>query len=671
MTHRLSRLLYPSSIAVIGGGAWCDQVIQQSRNMGFGGEIWPVHPRKSTISDLATYGSISALPDAPDAVFIGVNRHVTIDLVRELALINAGGAVCFANGFSEASQEDPSGAALQDALLQAAGKMPILGPNCYGFINALDGALLWPDQHGAQGIPNGVAILTQSSNIAINLTMQLRAVPIAFVVTCGNMAQTSQAEIATALLDDPRITAIGLHVEGFSDLRAWEKLAQIAHKKGVPLVVLKVGASVLAQSATLSHTASLAGSDAGAQAFLDRLGIARVSSLPSLLETLKLLHIHGPLKAPKIASISCSGGEASLVADAALRYALEFPPLSHKQEQDLRGVVGPMIALQNPLDYNTYIWRDTAAMGAAWAAMTGGEFNLTLSIVDYPTTDAVDWDCATEAAIFAHTSTGSPFGLVATLPELLPLSTAQRLMKNGVVPFYGLDETLAAISACAHLAPPHDVPILLPRNVSNPETIFEAEAKQILANQGLDIPKSMQVQNPRDLTEFTTHVNGPFALKRIGLAHKSEAGAVRLNIAADQVQRTAKDMGGGDILIEEMISECVVELLVGVTHDQAHGYVLTLGAGGIHTEILRDTVSLLLPCTRSDVMCAMEKLRCSPLLEGYRAAPPINRDALWRAIDTLQSYVFENADTISEIEVNPLICTAQRAVAVDALIRKG
>ena len=247
MVKTLSRLFQPQSIAVIGGGAWCEQVLKQSQAMGYAGDIWPVHPKAEEIAGCQTYPSLADLPSAPDAVFIGVNRHTTIELVGELSKMGAGGAVCFASGFSEAVAEDATGDDLQAQLVAAAGDMPILGPNCYGFVNALDGALLWPDQHGCQRVDSGVAILTQSSNIAINLTMQQRALPIAYVVTCGNMAQTSQAQIASALLDDPRVTAIGLHIEGFGNLRDWEALAQKAHYKGVPLVALKVGASEQAQ----------------------------------------------------------------------------------------------------------------------------------------------------------------------------------------------------------------------------------------------------------------------------------------------------------------------------------------------------------------------------------------------------------------------------------------
>ena len=302
----LSRLLRPRAIAVVGGGTWCENVIEQCVKFGFSGNIWPVHPARADISGFAAYPSIESLPVPPDATFIGVNRNATVEVVHALAQADAGGAVCFASGFSEAAAEDADANTLQQTLVNAAGDMPILGPNCYGFVNALDNALLWPDQHGCATVDRGAAILTQSSNIAINLTMQQRALPIAYAITCGNMAQTSQAQIARALLDDDRITAIGLHVEGFGDVSDWEALARDAFAKGIPLVVLKAGVSEQARAATVSHTASLAGSDAGAQALLDRLGIARVTSPAILLETLKLLHCTGPLPGNRIASISCS-----------------------------------------------------------------------------------------------------------------------------------------------------------------------------------------------------------------------------------------------------------------------------------------------------------------------------------------------------------------------------
>ncbi|RVC39960.1 CoA-binding protein, partial [Mesorhizobium sp. M4B.F.Ca.ET.088.02.2.1] len=143
------------------------------------------HPTKDEVAGRKAYRSVADLPGAPDAAFVGVNRHLTIEVIRELAERGAGGAVCFAAGFLETEAYDEDGERLQAELVTAAGQMPIIGPNCYGLINYADGALLWPDQHGGIRLPDGgkgVAIITQSSNIAINMTMQKRGLPIAFLM---------------------------------------------------------------------------------------------------------------------------------------------------------------------------------------------------------------------------------------------------------------------------------------------------------------------------------------------------------------------------------------------------------------------------------------------------------------------------------------------------------
>lgn len=670
MQRNLSRLLRPRSIAVIGGGAWCEQVITQSANMGFSGEVWPVHPRGGEILENRVYASVNDLPSAPDAVFIGINKHATIDTVSALSNLGAGGAVCFASGFSEAIAEDAAAGELQEKLVAAAGDMPILGPNCYGFINALDGALLWPDQHGCTPVDSGVAILTQSSNIAINMTLQQRALPIAYVVTCGNMAQTSQAQIALDLLDDPRITAIGLHIEGFSDLRMWESLAQKAHSKGVPLIALKVGKSAQARAATISHTASLAGQDAGAQALLNRLGIPRVDDLPTFLETLKLLHISGPLSSNNLASVSCSGGEASLAADTAHQRNLNFPPLNKTQRSALSDALGPMVALANPLDYHTYIWRDTPAMTKAFSAITDSNISLTMLIVDYPHTDASDWECATAAALATRKNTGTQIAVVATLPELMPADVAGRLIKGGVVPMHGLTEAIAAAEAAANISPPDRAPLCLPGADRNSEILTESASKSALAAHGMQVPIA-NIANISNIGEIAANMTAPLALKGLGIAHKSEAGAVALNLTPNQVADAAKNMPTETFLIEEMITGTIAELLIGITRDPAHGFILTLAAGGTLTELLNDSVSLLIPSSREIINQALTQLKTYKLITGFRGKSAANMSSILDAVDALQSYALANCDTLEEAEVNPLICTETRAIAVDALIRKS
>lgn len=674
MKRDLSRLLRPKSIAVVGGGTWCALVIEQCQKMGFEGDIWPVHPKAEKIAGLKAYKDVAALPSAPDATFVGVNRFLTIQIIGALAARGAGGAVCFASGFSEAMAEDAEGSVLQQKLLEAAGDMPFLGPNCYGFVNYLDGALLWPDQHGGVACESGVAIVTQSSNIAINMTMQCRGLPLAYVVTAGNQAQSGIAHIGQALLEDPRVTALGLHIEGFGDLRAFEALAEMAHALGKPIVALKVGKSDQAQAATVSHTASLAGGDAGAAAFLTRLGIARLNSIPDFLETLKLLHVVGRLPSNRIASISCSGGEASLAADTAHGKGVFFPPLNARQKTDLRDALGLMVALANPLDYHTYIWRDADAMAKAWGGMMDPSLALTMLIVDFPRPDRCDprdWDCAVKAAIGAKNMRNANVAVVATLPELITEDISQVLIEAGVVPLAGLSEAISACEAAALQAPDEILPICLPTETVTPELVPESEAKTRLARYGLRIPVAIRCENVDATGAAADQIGYPVVLKGEGVAHKTEAGAVALNLnTAKAVIHAAKAMPTDRFLVEEMVTGTVAELLVGVVKDPAHGFVMTLAAGGTLTEIMEDSASLLLPASNAMIDTALNSLRIAKLLDGYRGAPAADRAAIRKAIRAVEAYVLANAQGLEEIEINPLLCTPGNAVAADALLRR-
>ncbi len=668
--RNFKRLFQPKSLAVIGGGAWGEAVLTQAQKFGFEGEIYPVHPVKKEIAGLKAYPSAVHLPEPPDATFVGINREASIGAVERLRKKGAGGAVCFASGYAEANREDATGADAQERLLRAAGDMPILGPNCYGFINALDGVAVWPDQHGCRRVDRGVAILTQSSNIAINMTMQTRGLPIAMMVTAGTQAQTDQAQIAEALLEDDRITAIGLHIEGFGNIRNWERFAAKARAKGVPLIALKIGKSSQARQATISHTASLAGADAAAQALLERLGIRRANTIPTFLETLKLLHLIGPLPSGDIASVSCSGGEASLVADMAQNRGLTFPKLTVGQKQSLFDTLGPKVALANPLDYHTYIWRDEDAMTRAWSAMAGPDIAITLIVLDYPRADICDpsdWMCATNAAIRMRQDTGRPVAVVASLPELMPEATAQELIAGGVVPFGGLYEGLAAVSLAAHkFETTDDEPVFL-ATPAEPQVLTEAQAKARLQEFGIAVPRSIRTdKNCASIGDLAF----PVVVKTEGVSHKSDQGGVVLDCKDIDAVRSAigRMPPAPGYLVEEMVP-AGHELLVGIVHDPAHGYLLTIGAGGVTTEIVKDSVSLLVPVTRETIKQALNRLKMAPLLKGYRRREGANLEAIVDTVVKLQDLVMRSDPPLTEAEINPLICSPSGAIAVDALIR--
>jgi len=671
----LRRLLSPQNVVVIGGGVWGRSVIEQCQKLGFEGKIFAVHPTAETLAGVPTYRSVSDLPNAPDAAFIGVNRIATIEQVRTLSSKGAGGAVCFASGFLETKDEDADGAALQSALIEAAGVMPIIGPNCYGFVNYLDRFCLWPDQHGGRAVDTGVAIVTQSSNIMINLSMQQRGLPIAYALTAGNQAQTSLAALGRAVLDDPRVTALGLYIEGIGDLKDFENLARHASTLNKAIVALKVGWSEQAQQATISHTASLAGSATSADALLARLGVARVNSLAEMVEALKILHQVGPLAGKRLVSASCSGGEASLMADTAHRQqnGVVFPALNQTQRDGLRSVLGEKVALANPLDYHTYVWGNLPAMADVYSAILDAPIDFGIIVVDFPRADRCDgaaWDYVIEAAQIAQKRTSKAVALLASLPENMPEDRALQIAKAGLVPLCGLEVGLAAIASVASVHPVPEASVIAAPRLCQTHILDEVESKAILAEYGVDLPHFIVVAQG-SLPE-TLPFSYPVVLKAIGENHKSEMGGVIIGLSnRAKLEIAMLEMDQPRYIIEELITDPIAELLVGIVGDQVHGYVLTLAAGGVLTELLRDSVSLSLPVNQIDILAALQRLKLAPMLAGYRGKPAVDKAALVRAVLAMQACVLDRRTSLAEIEINPLILTSKSAVAVDALIRIG
>ena len=671
---RLSRLFSPKSVAVVGGGVWCRSVIEQLIKIGYKGTIFPVHPFKEEILGIKSFKDLEDIPAIIDATFIGVNRNITIEVVKQLNSLNAGGAVCFASGFLEAEGDKQGSGELQKSLIESAGDMPILGPNCYGFINYLDNSALWPDQHGGTTVNTGVAILTQSSNIAINITMQTRGLPISYIMSVGNQASLGFSEIGMYLVSDPRVTALGLHIEGIGDLKAFEELTTKARKLGKPIVALKVGKSAEARRAAQSHTASLAGDAQSAKSLFKRLGIAEVDRLEVLIDTLKIFHSYGPLSSKNVRSLSCSGGEASLVSDLAQAYEIQFPKLEKENISELRSVLGEMVALSNPLDYHTYIWGDIDAMASTFIAMMRQHNGITIIIVDFPRYDNCDpsaWNCVITAAKMAKKSENKPLALVSTLSENIPEHVSFGLLESNIITLHGLDTALAAISVSSiNQTVVNPKPIFLSNPTGKSILVDEYDAKKTLEKYGLKLPETEKCLLS-DAHLVSDQIGYPVVIKALGSAHKSELGEVFLNLENQKsVKEALRKISKKHVIVEKMIGDAVVELLVGIVHDPAHGMLLTVGAGGVLTEILSDTSSILLPSSKSEVLDCFNQLKISKIAKGYRGALGVDINQIIDAIMKIQDFVLDNRDKLFEIEINPLIVTTSEVIVADALIRK-
>ena len=682
---RLQRLLHPRSIAFIGGSE-CAIALERTQALGFEGRIWAVNPRRPHLGGVPTIPSITDIDGSPDAAFIALPRALTPEAVAALRALGCGGAVIYAAGFAETGDLDR-----QRALLEAADGMPLLGPNCYGFINTTARVALWPDEHALSPVERGVALVTQSGNIGCNLTMMQRGLPIAALLTLGNQADVDIAAAVDAFAQDPRITAIGLHIEGLRDPQAFAAAAARAQAAGKPVVALKTGRSPQGARIALSHTASMAGEDRICEALFERYGVARVPTLSALVETLKLLHFGGPITGRRLVSLSCSGGEAALVADLAPAHGLSFPPFSEAAARGVAATLNDLVHIDNPLDYHTFIWNQREALENTFAAAMAGGFDTALLILDTPTHPAMKpdaWLVTARAWAAAQRRVGARAVVVATLPEGMPPRLADELGAAGIAPLIGIEDALSALAAAAAIGERYARPVAalpwptgptsraMPDDDLNAATtgrvVRESEAKALLARYGLVVPMTAECALA-DAPQVAAGIGFPVVLKISdeSIAHKSDVGGVALGLrSADEVTAAAGRMValGDRVLVEQMVGGAVAELIVGVVRDPQFGFALLIGAGGVLAELITDSVTLLLPATHEDIERAVKRLRVWTLIEGHRGRKG-DPDSVLRAIEAIADFAEAHRDDLLELDVNPLLVLPDRAVAVDALIK--
>lgn len=687
----LKRLLAPRHLAFIGGRTMA-RALKRCVEGGYQGQLWLVNPQHAELEGVPCVASVAELPCGPDAVFIATNKELTLQAVAELAAKGAGGAICYASGFAETGAE---GQALQAHLLAAAGDMALLGPNCYGLLDYLHGAALWPVAHGGKVVAQGVAVLTQSGNFAYNLSMSDRSLPVAYMASVGNQAQIGVAELMDVLLDEPRVTAIGLHLEGLNNVPGFARAAHKALQKGIPIIALKTGVSQIGAELALSHTSSLAGSDALYDALFERLGVIRVSGPVSFVETLKAVACGQLPAGPRLAALACSGGDAGLIADYAERNGLSLPKLDDSQRRELAAVLPGYANIVNPLDFTTAIWGDREALDSMLDSVLRSPADAALLVLDYPdqaSGERPQCDLLLELYCAALARHGKPGFVASAFPELLPASARERLHAQGVAALQGVEDGLAAWGRIAHyqqrraalLARGESalLPICPQALTGQGRLLDEWQAKQALSAFGLPLPQGL-LSTPGQALQAAQALGYPLVLKVVSsaLPHKTEAGGVALNLGSPEAVQTAlEDMRASlarhapelafeQVLLERMAPPPLAELIVGIKRENGFGLALVLGAGGILVELLKDSRSLLLPTNAAAIREALLSLRSAPLLQGFRGRPAVDLDALVQAIRAVADYACEHAEQLLELDVNPLLLNAQGVVAVDALIR--
>lgn len=691
----INRLLAPRSIALV-GGAWADAVARASQAIGYSGELWRVHPKRPSTPDTTYYRSIDELPGSPDAAFVAAPNVEVPGIAAGLVRRGAGGFVCFAAGFSESATDE--GNRLTRELVENSGELPFFGPNCYGLINFFDGVALWPDQVVGRRRERGVALICQSGTIALNLLFNERSLPIGYVLTVGNQARLAVEDMMELLAEDERVTAFGLYVEGIKDAARFVQAVAKAREAGKPVAIVKAGRTEVAARTARSHTGSMAGADVVFDAFCRQAGVARCDSLATLCETLKVLHAGGPLGGRRVLVLGASGGDMAMTADAARDLGLEFAGIPDESVVRLREILTDKVTITNPFDFHTHIWFDRPACRAMFSVVQRAGFDAVGFMVDCPSAVKADprsYVAVIEEFIAAYPGAPTRGAVICSLPESLAEDTREACLAVGIVPLQGQRQALEAFDLAAGVgeawARGAQVELRVPNRAGDSHgapsrvrpsdatkkgrSLAEHEGKAALAAFGVKTPKARLVK-PGEAADAAAEIGFPVVMKVVGaeLEHKSEVGGVVVNVrnrddaraAAERLARLA-----GTLLVEEMVADGVAEILIGVTVDPQFGQVLVLGAGGVLTELLRDTVSLLPPFTSSAIEVALKRLTVYELLTGYRGRPRGDVAALVETAVACTRYAEANTEALLELDINPVIVRpeARGAVAVDALVR--
>lgn len=686
----LRRLLRPSHIVFLGGER-AGAAIRAVRAAGYEGQLFAVHPRRAEIEGVACVPRLDDLPLAPDAAFLGIPAEATIEAVSALARLGAGGAVCYASGFAELG--GPAGRERHAALLAAAGDLALVGPNCFGIVNYVNHGSLWSVPYPAGAGPRGAAVVGQSGNLCINLTMNQRQVPFSWIISAGNQAVLGFEDYIACLAEEPEVTAIGLFLEGIRDVPAFSAACLAARRRGLPLVAYRVGVSELGAKLAASHTSSLAGQNELYDALFERLGILSTQSVPQFLELLKTCSLGRPMPGRRLAVFSSSGGDNGLAADFAEKADLALPQPDAEQAASIKRLLPDYAGVANPLDFTAGYWGAESLLTPMFTQMLDHGYDLGLLVIDHPRPELGAEPGKPLAAMVrslgqASRATGVPGAVACVNPESMPEVMRRQVIDEGLLPLQGLHDALPVLGQwarhCAQAGAPPTPPLAVaPLDPAAGRLRDEWESKSALARFGLPIPQGLATGLDA-LAEAAAKHPGPLALKALSAAlpHKTEAGAVALNLqgpeavlaAARRIQENVARAKPGltveRFLLEPMVEGAVAELIVGVKRDPLFGLVLVVGAGGILVELLRDAERLLLPVTAEAVEAALRRLRSFPLLDGFRGRPKADLAAAVEAILAVARYAEAAQDRLLELDVNPLLLLpeGQGAVAVDAVL---
>lgn len=687
----VARLLTPRSVAVVGAGRSPESVghvvVTNLQAAGFTGPIHPVNPRATEIAGLPASASLVDIAGPVDLVVVAVPADAVLDVVRDAIAKGVHGLVVLTAGFSEVGDH-----AAQDELrdLARGNGLRLIGPNCIGVVNTaigldatfspfapVPGRIAMQSQSGALGI----ALLERSSRMGLGVSS---------FVSVGNKADVSGNDLLQYWEDDPGTDVVLLYLESFGNPHKFARIARRVSRRK-PIVAVKSGRSSAGVRAASSHTAAMASPDVAVDALFRQTGVIRVDTLDELFDMALLLGAQPLPAGNRVAIVGNSGGPMILATDACVGEGLEVPELSPETQTALRAMADPNAAVTNPVDL---VASATPEQFEQALHLVLADDGIDAVILVSTTLFAAPADAVAEVAGRVAASTAKPVvGCFLAAPDLPPLIPGEDPPQ--AVPVYASPEPAArALGRAVQYGAwrrrrPGTVPALQGCDLDAVRTVVDGHLVEnaaggwlspeavtdVLAAMGIPVVRDEEVADPESAGRAAADLGFPVALKAAGeqIVHKSDIGGVALGLASVaevteayrvMFERIGPAMTGA--LVQQMAAPGV-ETIVGVVQDPLFGPLLMFGMGGTATELLGDRSFRILPVTDVDADELIRSLRSSPLLFGYRGAPPADADALQDLLHRV-AHLAAEVPEMAELDINPVIVSPTGVVAVDARI---
>ena len=693
-TGSLDRLLRPQRIALVGASdknLFSRRAFAQHRRVTAGRQLTLVNPKSAVVHGVATVPSCGDVDGGVDCVFLMTPAQATQAALDDAARAGARAAVVLSQGWAE---EGPEGAERQQRLVAQASDLGILllGPNHLGFANLWDGVAPCALGLDMPVAPGSFALVSQSGAVGSSMVgyAARQDVRFSFVVTTGNEAMVTIADVVHYLVDDEHTRAIGIFAETIRKPALFRAAARRAAEFGKALVILKAGASELAARTAQAHTGALVGDDRVIEAVLRQDGVIRVRSLEDLICTGALCASTGPLRASGVGVLSVSGGACDLIADRGQDAGLRLPPLSPPTAARIARLLPPYGHPQNPCDVTGGALADPEVWRSGIEAMAAEpEIGLIGVVTSLPTAGEPQRDDTFHAVGEALARTGLP-GVIFPQLDQAQSEYVREVKAASAVPnvLPSVDRFVLAAAGLGRWsdwlrgrtgAPPAAPQPGGPLSPAAESSLSENASRRLLQQAGVPVVPARLATEPGEAVRAAAEFGGPVALKMCSaqVAHKTELGGVELGVEGAAAVRAAYERLAGragqagidleGILVSPMRSGGV-ELLVGVTRDPAWGPVLAVALGGALVELLDDSVLRVLPAGPDDVRSMLRELRGYPLLSGFRGGQRADLDQLAEVILRVAGLAASLGPGLESVEVNPLLVGGDRIEALDVLI---